>query len=135
MVPPSFTPDPQPSLSASPRGAPPVLRWHRLYCGLMTLVLLPFPMVCLVAALFPQWLADAEHPVAETRFIGAVMLVPFGALTLAFLASFFLPRRPWVWVYHIVLICLGMTGCLLPACVALLVYWLKPETKAHFAGD
>ena len=132
MEPPSFAPEPRLPMYSEPQRSPPVLLWCRLYCGLMTLALLPFPVVCLAAALFPQWLADAEHSVAETRLMGAVMFVPFAIPTLAFLASFFLPRRPWVWVYYLVLICLGMTGCLLPACIALLLYWLKPEVKVYF---
>ena len=48
-------------------------------------------------------------------------------------ATFFLPRKPWVWMYHIVLLALGVASCCtLSASVALLVYWLKPETQAYF---
>ncbi|MGB7159266.1 MAG: hypothetical protein WBD40_14450 [Tepidisphaeraceae bacterium] len=45
----------------------------------------------------------------------------------------FLPRRPWVWIYDLVLICLGLTSiCCMPATIPLLIFWLKPEAKAWF---
>jgi len=45
----------------------------------------------------------------------------------------FLRPKPWVWIYDLVIICMGMTSaCFLPAAIPLLIYWLKPEVKAHF---
>ena len=59
-------------------------------------------------------------------FLGLLLLVPFAAAP-------FLPRRPWVWVYDLVLICLGLTSCAcLPITIPLLIFWLKPETKVWF---
>jgi hypothetical protein len=38
-----------------------------------------------------------------------------------------------VWVYDIVLICLGMTSvCCMPVTIPLLIFWIKPDAKAWF---
>jgi len=69
--------------------------------------------------------------------VTGIVLVPMAiVLFVACLIPFFAPRRRWVWVYGSVLICLGMSSaCFLPACVVLLVYWLKPETQAWFGRN
>lgn len=62
----------------------------------------------------------------------AVALVSL-VLFVASIAPFFLIPRPWVWIFDLVLICMGMTSvCFLPMCIPLLIHWLKPETKAWF---
>ena len=51
----------------------------------------------------------------------------------ASLVPFLFKPRPWLWVYDLVIICIGFTSlCTLPGCIALLIYWLKLETKAYF---
>jgi hypothetical protein len=41
-----------------------------------------------------------------------------------------------VWIYGIVLIALGMTSaCFVPACIPLLIYWLKPDAKSYFQPE
>jgi hypothetical protein len=47
-------------------------------------------------------------------------------------AAPFLPKRRWVWIYDLVLICLSFTGCCIAFGIPLLIFWLKPETKAFF---
>jgi hypothetical protein len=52
---------------------------------------------------------------------------------IVFALPFVLPRRPWVWVYDMVVICIGLTSCcIMPAALPLLIYWIKPEVKAWF---
>lgn len=43
-----------------------------------------------------------------------------------------IPRRPWRWTVGLVAICLGLTGCTAPFAIPLLIFWVKPETKAAF---
>jgi hypothetical protein len=59
-----------------------------------------------------------------------IMCLPlFGACLLPLV----LRPQPWLWTYDLVIICLGMTSaCFLPACIPLLIFWLKPETKHYF---
>jgi hypothetical protein len=64
---------------------------------------------------------------------GAVIAFLGFALAGAFVAALFLPPKPWVWVYHLVLICLGLSSvCCLPVCIPLLIQWLKPDVRTHF---
>ena len=70
----------------------------------------------------------------KTVFVYGVALAVTGAvLHSVCFSAFFLPRRPWAWVVHLVLIALGLTSCCtLPASIPLLVYWLKPDAQAWF---
>ncbi len=61
--------------------------------------------------------------------IGLGLAVPFtmGAI---------LKPRPWVWIFDLVLICIGMTSpCCMPASIPLLIFWIKPETRAYFGRE
>lgn len=111
--------------------APPVVTWYKVYAVGMSLLYL------LVIAAGAFFLFVPEEALGEDEmspWIMAVVFFVFGFPLLALYgASIFLPPRPWVWVLDIVLICLGFTSCLtLPFCIPLLIYWLKPETKAYF---
>ncbi|HUP43957.1 MAG TPA: hypothetical protein VM779_00450 [Thermoanaerobaculia bacterium] len=123
-VPPSYHPAP-PQIPAS---APPVVTWFKVYAGIMCLLYLLVIAGGMFFLLFPDATDGEDAWIAGIIFfaIGLPLLVTFGA-------SLFLPPKPWVWIYDIVLICLGFTSCLtLPFCIALLIFWLKPETKVYF---
>jgi hypothetical protein len=69
----------------------------------------------------------------EAKIQGVAFLVVGALLILPFAAGPLLPRRPWAWIYGLVLICIGLTSCCcLPASIPLLLAWLKPETKAFY---
>ena len=60
---------------------------------------------------------------------GGVGLLTF----LVFAVAALLPAKPYNWFVGIVMIALGFSSCCLwPACIPLLIYWVKPETKALF---
>ncbi len=111
---------------------PPVWPWYTAYCAALA-------VVYLIAAAFGLYLLVAAPPAAdysttELRIQGVIYLVIGALLFVPFAAAPFLPRKSWVWVYGLVLICLGMTSvCCLPATIPLLIFWLKPETK-RFLG-
>ncbi len=111
---------------------PPVWRWFVIYCialGIVYLALVAFGVVCLF--IDP---AKLDMQPGEARIMGAVF-VGMGLIFAAppFLAAPYLPRKPWAWIFDLVLICLGMTSaCCIPACIPLLIHWLKPETKVFF---
>jgi MFS family permease len=108
---------------------PPVWKWYRVYAGVMAAMYLLVTVAGVVLAV----LAPDSDGEPFPRFIGlmyAVIGVPFAA---AYLAAFFIPRAPWAWIYHLVLICIGLTSiCCMPATIPLLIYWLKPEAKQFF---
>jgi hypothetical protein len=126
---------PPPSMSdlpPVPPTAPPVLTWYRVYAAVMA------GMYAVVAAYFVVW--PMIVPTQATNLPGWVLPVIGACVSLPFLgvyvAALFLPRKRWVWVYHLVLICIGLTSvCCIPVCIPLLIYWLKPETKRYFGRE
>ena len=78
----------------------------------------------------------AEDPDTDATFwliYGLICLVCGVGLLVVHAVAPFLPLRSWVWIVHLVLICGGMTSaCCLPMSVALLIFWIKPETRVYF---
>lgn len=66
------------------------------------------------------------------RTAGVIILVV--SLLLAGLYTFaaIVPLRPWAWTVGIVAIAIGLTGCTIVFALPLLLYWIKPVTKAAF---
>jgi hypothetical protein len=111
-----------------------VFFWYRVYATLMALLYAGLAALgVFILLLAPQAnRRDEADPVLVGgiyAILGAIFFVPFAA-------ALILPKKPWTWIYHIVLICLGMTSCcLLPFTIPLLINWLKPETKALFGRN
>jgi hypothetical protein len=113
------------------KSKPPVWRWYVAYCsGMVALYLVVAACGVIMLVVDPVEL-DMEAMLA--KLLGAFNL-GFGILLVGlFGAAPFLPPKPWTWIYGIVAIGIGLSGlCCLPAAVPLLIYWLKPETKAYF---
>jgi len=110
---------------------PPVIGWFKGYTGVMTAIY----VLCLLAGPLVMFASTRVHGDERAGLMiqGAVLMVIGLPLAIAFALPFFLRRKRWVWVYNLVLICIGMTSCCcLPATIPLLIYWIKPETKAWF---
>ena len=119
------------NLPPVPLTRPPAVRWFYVYSAVLCVVYLAVAAFCLPFFLVEP--AELEMGKTEAVIIGVMMLVMGLVFFVLFLMPFFLPRKPWVWVFNLVLICIGMTSaCFLPACVPLLLFWLKPEAKAWF---
>lgn len=109
-----------------------MLGWYKAYCGLLTLTYV-------LTAVFGFWVivtrysGASGHSSEDGLLVGGVMAacgLLFGG---ACGAALVLPARPWAWTYHLAIICLGLSSvCCLPICIPLLIFWLKPETKAYF---
>jgi hypothetical protein len=117
-------------LSREPR--PGVWTWFVVYCVAMTLLALIVIGISLIVLLADP--AEMYGPKPATLEM-ALLLVAGICMIAVFGAAPFLPRRPWSWVYHLILIVLGMPGCFLPACVALMLSWVKPETRRYFGRE
>ena len=118
--------------SAPPPG---VVNWFKVYCVAMAVLYL----VCAVAGVLFMVFAseitkhDAEFSRPEALIAGGIFLALGLVLFALFAAALFLPCRPWVWIYHLVLICLGLTSaCTMAATIPLLIFWIKPETRAWY---
>jgi hypothetical protein len=119
----------------SPRPAPPVLPWYWAYCGAMALLYLACVAGGVLMIVFRESIAAAEPRDSPTLWLvyGLALIAVGAVLAAVYLAAFFLPARRWAWVYHLVLIAFGLTSCCcLPASIPLLIFWIKPETQAHF---
>ena len=76
---------------------------------------------------------DQDMSAEEARIMGAVILILGLVFFIPYAIAPFLPRQSWVWVFGLVLICIGLSSlCCLPACIPLLLVWLKPEMKAFY---
>lgn len=110
---------------------PGVWPWFIIYCVAMALVYLA------VAALFGAMPFFAEAKDDDERMglmvVGGLIAVVCLAMMVLFALGPVLPKRPWVWIYNIVLIGLGMTSvCTMAASIPLLIFWLRPETRRFY---
>ena len=119
------------SLFTEQPAKPTVWTWYVVYCVAMAILYL----FVIGAGIFflladPVWL---EEDAMLLRVEGALFLGLGLVLMVIFAIAPFLPKKPWVWIYGIVLIGLGMTSaCCLPATIPLLIFWIKPETQQFF---
>ena len=110
---------------------PAVMTWYKVYCVLMALLYL----ICIVGGILfiTAGPADRDMSPAEARMLGGIMFFMGIVLAIPFLFGAFLPRKPWAWVFGLVLICIGLTSlCCMPVSIPLLIHWIKPETKFYF---
>ncbi|MBI5159801.1 MAG: hypothetical protein HY996_00025 [Micrococcales bacterium] len=119
-------------------GPPSVMPWYRLYCIVMALLYVAVAG-CGFAVLsgLVRLSGLNDDPVSEDLGTIAGLCLAVGVpLAAAFVVAIFAPRRPWAWTFGAVLIGLGMTSaCCLPACIPILVAWLKPDAKAWYGKD
>jgi MFS family permease len=105
--------------------------WYRVYCGVMVaLYFLVAGLGVVMAVMQPE---TREYRAEEMLIMGIVYAVIGVIFAVVFLVALFLPRKSYNWIVGIVMIALGMTSCcFLPFLIPLLIFWLKPETKAYF---
>lgn len=107
------------------------LFWFRIYCAVLALL---YVVTMAGGAFLLIYKPETTKREAEEMMITGIMCVVLG-IVLFFVSAvgIFLPRRPWAWIYGMIMICLGLSSCcFLPFCVPLLINWIKPETKALF---
>ena len=133
-----FTPHGSPlsgAASAPAQAVPPVIFWFKVYAGGMALL---YGLTILLGAflvLVGTWEVEDIDPI-EMYLVGG-LLVGLGFVFLGlYVAALLLPRKPWVWVYDIVMIAIGLTSCLtMVAAIPLLIYWIKPEVQQYFGRN
>lgn len=111
---------------------PGVIPWFKAYAAFLALLYLAVIAFGVFVATHP-----AEMEVSEEfgRVFGLTIAALGLAFALGFAAGLFLPRRPWAWVYGLVLICIGLNGCTLPFSAALLFFWIRPDAQAWFGRE
>jgi asparagine N-glycosylation enzyme membrane subunit Stt3 len=108
---------------------PPVIRWMGIYAwGMVGLYIVVVAVSLLAGDLLREEPEFQDFPLRIYLFLCLALAVPFGLWA-------FLPSRPWVWVYGIVLIAIGLGSCLtLPVCVFLLIRWIEPRVREWYEG-
>jgi len=114
---------------------PPVLPWYRAYCGFMAFLYTGIT-VAVIIGLFVDFQPHLEKEGIPLwgfyLYIGVIFGVT-GVLAAGFITSFFLKPKPWTWIYHLVLIAIGLTSpCCMPITIPLLIFWIKPDTQTYF---
>lgn len=110
----------------SPGDGPPVVwKWYVAYAVAMAVLYL------LVAV--GGGFVFAATTRGEDQIQGVIMGVIGLPLAILYGVAPFLRKTSSTYTFHLVLIGIGLTSaCCIPACLPLLLYWLKPETKAFF---
>ena len=105
-------------------------KWFVVYCILMALIYITMAVMGIVYMFIEP---DKDMSPAEAKLMGIVFLILGLVFFVPYALAPFLPRKRWVWVFGLVLICIGLTSaCCLPVCIPLLIFWLKPEMKAFY---
>jgi hypothetical protein len=109
---------------------PPVIRWMGIYAwAMVALYLVVVAFFLIMADVLRSEPEFQDFPLRIYLFLCLALAVPFGAWA-------FLPHRPWVWVYGLVLIAIGLGSCLtLPFCVYLLIKWIDPSAREWYGGE
>lgn len=111
---------------AASGGRPAVIVWYRVYTAVGLIIYTAIPALAAFMTL-----AMGERHVATLLPLAVFSLVAFAFMAFYGIATF-VPYKPWGWMFGLVAIAFGMASVLIVVAVPLLVFWLKPETKAAF---
>jgi hypothetical protein len=119
----------------APVVAPPVVKWYKAYCIASALLFLVYGTLGVFIILAPNYALPGHQKDMPPASQGIMYTILGFTMMIPFIIALFLPRKPWVWIYGIVTMVLGAFGCCcLPASIALLVFWLRPEVKEYFGA-
>ena len=102
-------------------GRPAAIMWFRVYAIASALAVLGFLEV---------WQFLTPHGSTPMQYFQVFLLAcPF---LLIYGIGAAVPYKPWGWTYALILIGLGMLGCLAPFSIILVIMWSRPPVKAAF---
>ena len=121
----------EPIFDTSDEKPPGVILWFKVYAAFLAFIYLVLAGVGLLFVFIDP--AELEVDATGAHVIAAIFLIMGLGLFAACLVPLVSKPKPWLWIYDLIIICLGMTSaCFWPAVIPLLIFWLKPETKRHF---
>src|SRR6185369_7695498 len=89
--------------------APAVVGWCRIYAGFMTALFAFSSVVTTVMMAFPpEEVQRGEMPLYAWHLYAGFFSCGGFLLLALHVALFFVPRRPWAWGYHLIVIGLGL---------------------------
>jgi hypothetical protein len=111
---------------------PGVILWFRIYSIAMALsafFLIGFGVILSAASSQP-----GVHDQVENQGLALVVILFGVALSVLHVVAACIPKKPWGWTLGMVTIIVGMMGggCAILFAIPLVIYWVKPETKAAF---
>lgn len=112
---------------------PAVILWYRIYCAftmLLSLGVLAFGVTLARVTADPE--VAVRPGAADTQLMVLLLLLLSVALILFYAVATFVPYRPWGWTVGIIAIGLGLSSAMIVFAIPLLVYWLRPLTRAAF---
>lgn len=122
----SSPPIPQPLTGEPPK----VILWYKVYLGVLGFMYAGVAVMGLIFFFGPFTAEDLDG--MEPKLMGGIYATMGIVLLIPFIVGFFLPKSKGAWIYHLVLICIGMSGCTIVGCIPLLIFWIKPEVKDYF---
>ncbi len=114
-------------------GTPPVWPWYCAFAIMMSLIYLVVSGFGIFMLVMPEELGLTSTDEIEARIQGFILVAVSLPFAIVFAVAPLLPKKPWAWMFHVVLICLCASSCACALfCIPLLIHWMKPETKAFF---
>lgn len=109
--------------------------WYRVYCAVLALLYLGCIGAGIILALIEIPPSATTSP--EEKLFISIILSVIGAIMFVISAvALILPAKPFNWIVGLIMIAIGMTSCaFLPFMIPLMIYWVKPETKAYFGRN
>lgn len=111
-------------------GTPQVVIWEMVYCVAMGLLYLAVALLGVFMMLNANAMVAEDMDLMEIKITGVICMVMGFPLTLLFLAGLVWRRGMGGWIFHIVLISIGLTSaCCLPTNIPLLIFWIKEKDR------
>ncbi len=108
--------------------------WYRVYCASLASIYLALMVFGIIIAVLQP--VNKEYSAQEMLIMGIIYAILGAVFLLIFTVALFLPPKPYNWIVGIVMIAIGMTSCcFVPFLIPLMIYWVKPETKAFFGRN
>ena len=89
-------------------------------------------LMCLGATLFAWSMWPLPDETGDAKIVLVLVGFAFAVGTVLYGLGAVVPFQPWGWSLGLLLICLGLPTAAIFVAIPLLVFWLRPHTKAAF---
>jgi hypothetical protein len=114
---------------------PSAVVWYKVYAGLMSVLYLAVFAIGVALIASPAWTRSGSSSDPGAMIGGGIYAAIGLVVGVPFIVSLFVPPKDWVWVFDLVLICVGLLSCACwPFSIPLLITWLNPDVKRYFGA-
>ena len=108
--------------------------WYRVYVAFLALLYLAVTVFGAMLTIMRP--ATREYSEQEIVLMGVIYAAIGVVFFLAYTIAIFLPPKPYNWIVGIVMMAISMTSCcFVPFALPLIIFWVKPETRAYFGRN